>query len=201
LRVGPQRLLWTGVGAAVVLIVALMGWPNRAEPPAPVDVPPADDRTVIAEIVTPPAPVAPRPRPRRTLARASVADAGSTYVMQPAVSRRTLFTGTLQVASEPAGAEVWIDGTLVGTTPVRVERVAAGSHAVLLTHPGYQRWTSAARVVSGSPNRLLAVLDPVTTASPVTCIHGHAAPANPCETFDRIGPAATTGVEGEHPEP
>ena len=48
---------------------------------------------------------------------------------------------SLQVLSEPSGAEVFIDGKPVGTTPVqvRLERHAGRGH-VRLVHPSATRW-------------------------------------------------------------
>jgi hypothetical protein len=42
-------------------------------------------------------------------------------------------TGSLTVESQPAGAKVSIDGEEVGTTPLKLERVAAGRHLVLVS--------------------------------------------------------------------
>lgn len=43
----------------------------------------------------------------------------------------------LRVASEPAGATVWLDGRAVGETPLRVVGVPAGSHTLVLRRGGY----------------------------------------------------------------
>jgi len=67
--------------------------------------------------------------------------------------------GTLDVESRPAGAKVFIDGRLVGTTPVAMVEVASGEHAIRLEHEGYQRWASTIRVVSGGRSRVTASLE------------------------------------------
>lgn len=46
-------------------------------------------------------------------------------------------TAGLAVASEPSGASVYINGIAVGVTPLRLERVRAGRHSVLLLMPGH----------------------------------------------------------------
>ena len=69
------------------------------------------------------------------------------------------FVGTLQVDSRPTGAKVFVDGRLVGSTPVSVGNVRAGEHAVRLEHDGYRRWSSSVRVVAAERNRVTASLE------------------------------------------
>jgi hypothetical protein len=69
------------------------------------------------------------------------------------------FFGSLSVESRPAGAKVFIDGRLSGTTPLMLPQVGAGEHAVRLEHDGYQRWSSSVRVMSGERNRVTASLE------------------------------------------
>ena len=52
-----------------------------------------------------------------------------------------------------------MDGRLVGTAPLSLPSVTAGSHAIRLEYDGYRRWTSAIRVVAGQPNRITASLE------------------------------------------
>jgi hypothetical protein len=51
--------------------------------------------------------------------------------------------------SSPTGAEIYIDGTLVGTTPAS-PRVPPGRHTIEFRLRGYRSWTQAMVVVSGS---------------------------------------------------
>ncbi len=69
------------------------------------------------------------------------------------------YTGVLQIESRPAGATVVLDGKTVGTTPLAISEVAAGSHAIRLELPGYNRWTASVRVVAGERNRIAASLE------------------------------------------
>ena len=64
---------------------------------------------------------------------------------KPPVRTREFFGG-LAVHSDPAGATVFVKGRPVGTTPLRLERLAAGTHAVRVEGVGYQPWTSAVLV-------------------------------------------------------
>lgn len=61
---------------------------------------------------------------------------------------RTLVLGTtastletaFYITSTPAGAQVFIDGRLIGSTPIK-ESVEVGTYSVLLKAPGYADWT------------------------------------------------------------
>jgi hypothetical protein len=69
------------------------------------------------------------------------------------------FAGTLIVDSRPAGAKVYVDGTLAGTTPLSMQDVRAGEHAIRLEYDGYRRWSSSVRVVAAEQNRVTASLE------------------------------------------
>jgi hypothetical protein len=69
------------------------------------------------------------------------------------------FVGELAVDSRPSGARVFLDGKPVGTTPLGVTRVAAGTHVIRIERDGYRRWSSSIRVVSGERNRVTASLE------------------------------------------
>jgi hypothetical protein len=69
------------------------------------------------------------------------------------------YFGALAVESRPPGAQVFVDGKPVGTTPLRLPSVKAGEHAVRLEHEGYRRWSSSVRVVASEQNRVTASLE------------------------------------------
>jgi hypothetical protein len=54
---------------------------------------------------------------------------------------------------------VYIDGSLVGTTPMAIETVPAGDHTIGLAAAGYQRWTGSVRVSTGERARVTASLE------------------------------------------
>lgn len=89
-------------------------------------------------------------------ARASAAETQAPPLAAGGIER---FVGTLVVESRPAGAKVYVDGRLVGNTPVSVGNVRAGEHAVRLEHDGYRRWSSSVRVVAAERNRVTASLE------------------------------------------
>ena len=79
----------------------------------------------------------------------------------PAPSPATIgrYSGDLVVESKPPGAKVYVDDKLAGTTPLSLQNVPAGSHAVRLERDGYRRWSSSVRVVAAGRNRVTASLE------------------------------------------
>ena len=50
----------------------------------------------------------------------------------------TILPGGITIRTEPSGAEVWMDGTLQGTTPLNVPNVIEGNHSVEIRKEGYE---------------------------------------------------------------
>lgn len=67
--------------------------------------------------------------------------------------------GSLQVLSRPAGAQVILDGQVVGKTPLTIPNVSAGPHDVRLELPGFNRWATTVDVPAGKPARVAASLE------------------------------------------
>jgi hypothetical protein len=78
---------------------------------------------------------------------------------QPPAAPEGRFVGSLAVDSRPTGAKVFMDGRLVGTTPMALPSVPIGSHAIRLEHDGYQHWSSSIRIVASEQNRVTASLE------------------------------------------
>jgi serine/threonine-protein kinase len=98
-----------------------------------------------------------RPSQSLTLELAPVRTAASSRPQAPAAPER--FVGALAVDSRPTGAKVFMDGNLVGTTPMALPSVPVGSHAIRLEHDGYRHWSSSVRVVASEQNRVTASLE------------------------------------------
>jgi PEGA domain len=79
---------------------------------------------------------------------------------KPTATTGTEYTGSLVVRSEPSGAAVKIDGQVMGTTPLQIDRIKVGSHAVHVSLDGYPVWSRAATVVYGKSNDVVARLNP-----------------------------------------
>jgi uncharacterized protein YceK len=77
-------------------------------------------------------------------------------------------TGTVQVASSPSGAEVYLDNVYHGTTPNTITAVPAGSHTMELRENGYDHWSAPVTVTGGSTAHVTADLVPVPATMPVT---------------------------------
>jgi serine/threonine-protein kinase len=88
---------------------------------------------------------------------ASTARAGGQA--RPAPSPVGRSTGALSVISRPAGAKVFVDGRLVGSTPLSLPALAAGEHAIHLERDGYRRWSSSVRVAASEQYRVTASLE------------------------------------------
>lgn len=67
--------------------------------------------------------------------------------------------GSLMVDSRPAGARVFVDGKMVGTTPMLLDAVAAGDHTVRLELDGFSPWTAASKVAGGERTRVSGSLE------------------------------------------
>ena len=63
------------------------------------------------------------------------------------------------VDSRPAGARVFVDGNLVGTTPLLLDAVNAGDHGVRLELDGFNPWSTSTRIVGGERNRVSGSLE------------------------------------------
>ena len=71
------------------------------------------------------------------------------------------FLGTVYVDSRPRGARVFLDGKMVGVTPIRIPDVAIGSRVIRLQLEGHRDWSTSARVVAGEEERVTGSLDPI----------------------------------------
>jgi PEGA domain-containing protein/protein tyrosine kinase len=67
---------------------------------------------------------------------------------------------SLQVDSRPTGARVFVDGRLVGTTPLVLPDVTGGPHTVRLEMPGYRPWITTVTLSRGVRSRVGASLEP-----------------------------------------
>ena len=99
-----------------------------------------------------------RPSPSMMVALARPRAAASHAPQTPAAPAGRL-TGALVVDSRPAGAKVYVDGKLVGTTPVSLASVPTGPHAIRLEHDDYRRWSSSVRIAASEQNRVTASLE------------------------------------------
>ncbi|WP_456365879.1 PEGA domain-containing protein [Thermococcus sp.] len=80
--------------------------------------------------------------------------------------------GKLTVKSNPSGAEVYVDGRKVGTTPLENYTVTAGTHEITLIKDGYQNFTKTVTVNPGEEASITAVLTPAKPSAQATASSG-----------------------------
>ena len=68
------------------------------------------------------------------------------------------YRGSLAVGSAPQGARVFVNGALVGSTPLQLDNLSVGSRAVRIEADGYERWSASTRIVANQQTRLSATL-------------------------------------------
>lgn len=71
--------------------------------------------------------------------------------------------GTLVITSNPAGAEIFIDNSPAGLSPVTLSDVEEGDHAITLKLDGYEEYSTGIQVSGGNESRISADLLPRTT--------------------------------------
>jgi formylglycine-generating enzyme required for sulfatase activity len=97
--------------------------------------------------------------PRQTADPAVLAGTGAAADPSPGSGKSDKY-GSLKIVSTPEGATVILDGEVVGKTPHRVKKLAAGRHTVVLACPRYRRREEKVRVEGGKESLVWAELDP-----------------------------------------
>lgn len=77
----------------------------------------------------------------------------------PSAPQASSVAALLQVDSRPTGAQVWVDGRLVGITPLQLSGIEAGAHEVRLELSGYRSWSTSVSVARGERTRIAASLE------------------------------------------
>lgn len=75
-------------------------------------------------------------------------------------SRPSSGLGSLEIASRPSGAQVSLDGRIVGRTPLSIADVGRGTHVVGVELAGYNRWAASVLVTPDNRTRVGASLEP-----------------------------------------
>jgi hypothetical protein len=70
------------------------------------------------------------------------------------------YRGGLVLSSSPAGAEVTVNGKVVGVTPVVLKDLPVGSRALVVRRDGYSAWSTSVRIVADQQTTVKATLIP-----------------------------------------
>ena len=65
---------------------------------------------------------------------------------------------SVQLSSDPAGAEITIDGSYVGNTPSLI-KLGPGTHSITMTMPGYAPWVRSIETAAGESRNFAATLE------------------------------------------
>ena len=75
-------------------------------------------------------------------------------------------TGDAVIDSSPAGAQVYIDGSYRGITPLSLKGISSGQHTLLLELTGYANFSGALAVSPGKVFKSTTKLIPDTSSKP-----------------------------------
>jgi len=152
LGIAVGALIWTQLAGAKTVPVGAA--PQEEQPlstpgdsatrPEPV---PADSP------VATPAPVAVPP------ARVQQSSTKPTAIIQ---AEPVTYVGTLSIDADPSG-EVFLDRQDAGRTPLRLDKLRAGSHLIWIEREGYQRFTRVVQVQADHVTSLSAALEPTAS--------------------------------------
>jgi hypothetical protein len=65
------------------------------------------------------------------------------------------------LSSVPDGAQVLLNGKVVGQTPVVIDDLPVGSRALVVRRDGYQPWSTSVRIVADQRTPVRATLRPL----------------------------------------
>jgi len=80
----------------------------------------------------------------------------------------TTTVGTLVISSAPSAAEVYVDNVFRGYSPLTLNDISPGSHAITLSLAGYQNWQGNVQVSGGQTTTVQGTLVPNPTTIPTT---------------------------------
>jgi hypothetical protein len=80
----------------------------------------------------------------------------------PTASGQTRGYGSLSVTTTPAGALVYVDGSMMGITPATIPLLAEGPHSITLVMDGYQDLTTTITINAGTTSEYITGLSKTT---------------------------------------
>jgi hypothetical protein len=133
---------------------------RESDVPAPMPVAAISARSAPAP-ATPTRAATPLP-PAATSAEAAATRTAEAVAPSSRTARTSLggYRGGLALTSSPAGAQVVLNGKVVGETPVVLNDLPVGSRAVVVRRDGYSPWSASVRVIANQRTTVRATLTP-----------------------------------------
>src|SRR5688572_1820246 len=147
----------TAEQAPVTRPVAASGTAPAPAPASPTPTPAIAARTTVAPTTRAAASRPPAAPSKTAESAAASSSATPSPAPQPSASG---YRGALALSSSPEGAQVVLNGKLVGQTPVVLNDLPVGSRALVVRREGYSPWSASVRVVAGQRTTVRATLRP-----------------------------------------
>jgi hypothetical protein len=162
-----RRLIAVGTAVILTILVFVFIVLRREPPPAAVRITPRPSASV------PVAPPPPAPAPRSAPPAPRRAEPARPAPAEPAPAPAPAETGAvLTVASDVPGASVFLDREYVGTTPLTVRGLTAGSKQLNVTAEGQEGYAERITLVEG-PNAVNIEFRKVRLDASIPVIHRH----------------------------
>jgi hypothetical protein len=86
----------------------------------------------------------------------------------PTETASPIETGSIDVQSNPAGGDVYLDGDLAGVTPVVITDITPGEYTILIQKDGYEPYENSSVIVSaGNTTQVSATLQEIASSGTV----------------------------------
>lgn len=152
-------LVWMQLGAAKPVPVGAV--PQEQEPAAtPAEAGPRTDTAPVTPVA--PAPTQAAPAREQAPVTKTRDQQSTSKPSSPEGSAPVAYFGSLSVDANPLG-EVFLNRQDAGRTPLRLDKLRAGSHLVWIERDGYQRWTRVVEVRADRSTHLSAELEPLAS--------------------------------------
>jgi len=93
-----------------------------------------------------------------------VMDSYNVVKCDPSFKVTTNEVGSIDIASNPSGASIFVDGIANGTTPNTVD-IIAGSHKIILRKTGYEEWGKIVTVTDGETTEVNGNLNAISASA------------------------------------
>lgn len=119
------------------------------------------------------------------------------YWQQASNRLRARGMGSVAVESEPAGAEVYLDGELRGRTPLSLNQVPVGPHHLTLRHQGFDAVQQKLQVVAETPRQRFLMAERPAMAALKRLRHaaGHGGPIDDMLQIDMRAVASAASAQ------